>query len=873
MIEVVGLRFEYLAEAMGVDTPEPRLSWRIVGDEARRGLAQRAYEVRVERVVGEKRIGLWDSGKVASDQSVNVVYGGTKLESGWECRWRVRVWDEQGAVSAWSEEGRFVMGLLEPGDWRGEWICCGEAEDHKHIWYRKVVELDAKPRQAIGYVCSIGYHELYVNGQRIGGAVLTPGVTNLARRALYMTYDIAGALVSGRNVIGLWTGPGWARADGSYGKGVWKQSPMFRAQVHVDGSPVVVSDGSWRCKVSCSENIGLWKGGGEGTYGGERIDGRLEEADWNSVELDDSNWASAAVGSQSVELSSAVFEPDRRVQTLRPVAIEKRDGAWRVDFGRNFTGWFEVDLRGGREGEVVKIHTANRLEETLEYDQESEFIFGASGTGRFCHRFNWMAGRWVTLHGLSVEPRVEDIRGYIVSNDRQRYGQFECSNGLLNAIYETDLRTYQANTVNGAVMDCPHRERYGYGEVALACTWGCAIPNFESAAMYTKVSRDWCDVQSDDGMVNTIAPQPYSGAGGTLWSSAPITLTWECYRAYGDRRLLARAYPVFKRWLDYLNRAVTADGVLMPYARVSRFLGDWATPHGNEYGDLPEAQLFNNCVYAYDLMVSVQAATILGHDEDAQLYQQRLDQLRKSVHEHFYRPDTGRYGDGRQMAMLFPLYVRVTPESLRQKVRDGFLADLNEKGYMDTGSPGLPILFKCVVEDWAEPEVLYAAMTRTAYPSYGFFLARQESTWPEYWEVDGIASRIHTCYTSVAGYFMKGLGGIGPHPDVAGMQHVVIRPWLATALAYSRARTASLYGVIESNMKRVGGQLVLEVVIPGNSCATVHLRGATTKSVSESGKPVAEVASVKVIGEQDGSLVVQVESGRYVFDWPEPATS
>lgn len=235
---------------------------------------------------------------------------------------------------------------------------------------------------------------------------------------------------------------------------------------------------------------------------------------WNAVGFDDASWLPAARGEQSLELSAALFEPDRKVETLRPVGIEPRDGAWRIDFGRNFTGWFEIRLRGGRKGEVVKIQTANRTEETLEYDQESEYIFDATGEGTFCHRFNWMAGRWVTLVGLPTAPRLEDVAGYVVTNDRKRTGTFECSDPLLNAIYETDVRTYIANTVNGAVMDCPHRERYGYGEVALACTWGCGLPNYESAAFYTKAARDWRDVQSEDGMVNTIAPQPYLGAGG-----------------------------------------------------------------------------------------------------------------------------------------------------------------------------------------------------------------------------------------------------------------------------------------------------------------------------------------------------------------------
>lgn len=819
MLTAGDLRCEYLTDPLGVDTPAPRFSWRLCDAAPVRGRRQSAYQVIVER----DGVRLWDSGHIASGQSVNIVYAGIPLESAWDCRWRVRVWDEHGSPTAWSEEARFVMGLLDPSDWDGAWIGCAQAEAHQHLWFRKPFTLDALPDRAFSYVCSIGYHELYINGGRVGDAVLTPGVTNLQKRALYLCYDVTAFLQLGRNVVALWTGPGWARADGSFGKGVWQQTPMFRCHVEISGREPVCSDETWRCAVSSSENIGLWKGGGQGTYGGERIDARRYQPAWNAVAFDDTGWPAAKRGEQALALSSALFEPDRKVETVRPVAIESRPGAWRIDMGRNYTGWFEIILRGGREGDVVKLQTANRAEETLEYDQESEYVFDATGQGTFCHRFNWMAGRWVTIVGRCAAPRPEDIRGYAITNDRRRTGSFECSDPLLNAIYETDLRTYLANTVNGVVMDCPHRERYGYGEIALACTWGCGLPNYESAALYTKMARDWCDVQSEDGMVNTIAPQPYLGAGGTLWSSAPVTLSWEFYRAYGDRRLLEEAYPVMKRWLDYLHAAVVDDGTLMPYAKASRFLGDWATPHGSEYGDTPAAQLFNNCVYAYDLMVLEQTAGILGRRDDAMTFRERLESLRASVHARFYNPDTGTYLDGRQLSMLFPLYTRITPEPLRQTVFEGFVRALTEKGYLDTGSSGLPILLKYVTEDLGRPDLLFPCLIRTAFPGYGYFLARKETAWPEYWEVDGIKSRIHTCYTGIAGYFTKGLGGIQADPESPGMQRFIIRPGLVEGVAYARTTTTTLYGTIVSHWKREGDSVMLDVVIPPNCSAKVYL--------------------------------------------------
>jgi alpha-L-rhamnosidase len=276
-------------------------------------------------------------------------------------------------------------------------------------------------------------------------------------------------------------------------------------------------------------------------------------------------------------------------------------------------------------------------------------------------------------HMLEPDRRVETLKPVKVTHDPEK-----------------GRTTYIANTVNGVTMDCPHRERYGYGEIALACAWGCGIPNYESAAYYRKTAQDWFDVQGDDGFVNTIAPQTYRGAGGTLWSSAPVTLSWEFYRAYGDHRQLEAAYGPMKKWVDYLHGFVSDEGVLTAYESASRFLGDWATPHGSEYGNTPAAKLFNNCVYAYCLQVMVESAGTLGRDDEAEIYADRLAELRPSVHREFFDEETGEYIDGRQLSMAFPLYVGITPEPLRKSVMAKFVEEITvNKPFLDTGSSGM----------------------------------------------------------------------------------------------------------------------------------------------------------------------------------------
>lgn len=865
-IRLEGLRCEYLADPLGIDAARPRFSWKLIDPDQTRGQKQTAWQMVVTAEDGNETRVLWDSGKVESEESVNNVYAGEALRSNQAAHWKVRVWDKDGNPTAWSADARFSMGLLGAADWKGKWIRQADANEVKHIWYRKNFDLEMVPKQAFAYVCSIGYHELYVNGKRIGTQVLAPSVSNLQKRAFYVTYDIAPHLQVGDNVIALWNGPGWARADGSYGKGVWKQDSIFKCQINMSGGVSLHTDENWKCHVSHSENLGLWKGGGKGEYGGEQIDARVQIPGWNTAGYDDSAWPNASIYQKEVILSAHMLEPDRKLETLQPVSITEGDGFHTYDMGRNFTGWIEFKLRNGKEGQVVRITTANREGQIMEYNQESRYIHDASGTGTFGHRFNYNAGRWITVHGLGYKPELSDLTCHIISNDFTRMGRFESSKPLFNQIYETDLRTFVANTVNGVTMDCPHRERYGYGEIALACSWGCAIPHYEAAAYYRKVAQDWFDVQREDGFINTIAPQIYKGAGGTLWSSAPVTMSWEYYKAYGDKQQLATAYGPIKKWLDFLNRSISENGVLVPYDNVSRFLGDWATPHGSEYGDKPEAHLFNNCVYAYNLMIFVQAAEILGNPEDAKIYQKRLTDLRANAHKYFYDVQNKRYIDGRQLAMAFPLYVGITPDSEREAVFAGFVEEISaRKPYLDTGSSGLPILLKYLVEDAERADLLYRCVNRTEVPGYGYFLKRGETTWPEYWKIDGEDSHIHTCYTGISGYFTKAIGGILPDPARYGMKQFLIKPKLVGDLTHANTTSGSLYGTIVSNWSRKDRSGTFEIIVPPNTTAKIHLPAESIEDIRENNIAIDKAPGIQHLGQEKNCQILSLTSGRYLF--------
>ncbi len=150
MISVLGLKTEYLVNPLGIDVLVPRFSWQL--QSSNRGIRQMAFRIGAASSQARLRameFDVWDSGRVASDYSIEIPYGGRVLQSGERVFWRVWVWDEGGEISAPSEIAWFEMGLLSEKDWQGKWLAASGAEEAgdraagmKWIWSEGALDAD-----------------------------------------------------------------------------------------------------------------------------------------------------------------------------------------------------------------------------------------------------------------------------------------------------------------------------------------------------------------------------------------------------------------------------------------------------------------------------------------------------------------------------------------------------------------------------------------------------------------------------------------------------------------------------------------------------------------------------------------------------------
>ena len=627
-VRVVEPRCEYLAQPLGLDVVKPRLSWKLEAvDPGARGQGQSSYQVLVassEALLKQDQGDRWDSGSVKSRESANIEYAGKSLESGQACFWKVRVADERGVVSVWSEPARWTMGLMQPADWQAKWIGTDQVfvkgrgypppdNTMPDPWFRKTFELASAPVEAVAYVASVGYHELYVNGQKVGDQVLAPGATDLSHRARYVTYEIGKYLQPGRNVLGLWLGVSWSIFP-KYQTADKPATPLVLAQMDArlaDGGKVrVVTDETWKTHPSPNTLIGVWD---FMHFGGERYDANREVPNWAGADLDDSGWKTASVFQPRLTVSAEKTEPNRLVKEIRPVDIkELAKGTYRVDMGVNYAGWFELEV-SGQPGDRVEFQFSEREREAMTHRLHSVYVIGPSGQGTFRNRFNYGVGRWVQINGLRTAPSLSQMRGWLIRTDYRRAAQFECDQPLINRIYDTALWTFENLSLGGYVVDCPQRERMGYGGDAHATT-RMALNNYALGAFYTKWIEDWRDVQGADGNLPYTSPT-YWGGGGPGWSGYCVTLPWEMYLRYGDRRILEENLPMMRRWLAFLETK-SSNNMLARWGGEWDFLGDWLWPGAKGVnGNTRETLFYNNCYWIYNLRTAARVAEALGKQD------------------------------------------------------------------------------------------------------------------------------------------------------------------------------------------------------------------------------------------------------------------
>jgi alpha-L-rhamnosidase len=886
-LAVKNLRCEYKVDPVGIDVRKPRLSWELAS--AEKGVLQASYEVRVAGSEVELARGklMWDSGKQASDQSIQIEYGGPALASGKIYYWQVRTGDNHGHLSEWSKAARWEMGLLEAGDWKAKWITADLPEQEKTSnpapLLRREFAVKKKVERARLYATAMGLYELALNGKRVGDQYFTPGWTAYDFRYQYQTYDVTNAVKNGENCLGAMLGDGWFRGTmtweprrDSYGKKLALLAQL--AITYSDGTQeIVVSDDKWKAATGAVLASDL--------YNGETYDARLERAGWSEAGYKDNEWKGVTVmEAPKAKLVAPAGPAVEKIEELKPVKVfQTPAGDTVIDMGQNMVGWvkFRVTAPAGttitlRHAEVLdktgNFYTANLRsgKETIRYTSKG------AGTETFEPHFTFQGFRYVAVSGWPGEVKPEDFTGIVLHSAMPRTGTFESSSAMLNQLEHNIIWGQKGNFLD-VPTDCPQRdERLGWTGDAQVFARTASF-NHDTAGFYTKWLKDVALDQEDDGAVPFVIPNILShetrkgAAASAGWADAAVVVPWTVYQAFDDKRILQEQYPSMKAWVEYMRRQAGAS-----YIWSSGFsFGDWlafATTRSDYPGATTDKDLIQTAYFARSTELLAKTAEVLGKKADAADYAGLEEKIRGAFQKEFVTPN-GRLSSNTQTAYALALAFGLLPEAQRAEAAGRLAADVRTFGHLTTGFLGTPLLCQ-TLSDYGYMDEAYMLLNRTEYPSWLYPVTRGATTIWERWDGikpdgsfqdAGMNSFNHYAYGAIGEWMYRVVAGLEIDESAPGYKHILIQPRPGGGLTHANTTLESMYGHVASGWEIADGKLTLRIEVPANTTATVRLPKAKLADGSEGGKPLGGRSDISGARQDGDAVVLEVGSGKYAF--------
>jgi len=886
---VASLGCEHGENPTGVDVPQPRMSW--VLQSSQRGDRQTACQILVassEASLDKDAGDLWDSGKMVSDDTIQIPYAGKPLLSSQQVFWKVRAWDANGKISAWSKTATWTMGVLQNSDWRAKWIGAVDTNIPSLLLRHEFVVKPALKRALVN-ICGLGQYELTLNGKKAGDDFLSSGWTKYNKTCLYDTRDITDLLRKGKNAVGIELGngmynvpttrfkpPGWS----PYSFGPQKVIAQIRLE-YADGSVETIgTDESWRVAPGPITSSSI--------YSGEDFDARLLQNGWNKIAFNDSNWPHAIVvngpGGKLRGFSCAA--PPIREFEIHPPVLSRTitNGDVIFDLGQNAAHIPRISVTGpaGSRVRIIPSELGDGMVSTGSMGERPrsaiwcDYTKATGGVETWSPKFFYIGCRYFEVKSFPAKggtklPAVKSIEGIVVQSSSEPVGEFECSNTLFNRIRKL-VRWAQRSNMMSVMTDCPQREKRGWLEQDYLN--GPALRyEFDLAQLFTKVLNDIGDSQLSNNLVPTTAPEYaiFRDGGQTgdkrgifgdspEWASAFILIPWQQYEFDGDLNLFRLHYEAMTNYLAFLGSRASSN--IVNYG-----LGDWFDigPKHPGVAQLTPIALTATAFYYQDAEIMSRSAALLGKMDDAKHFSDLAENIRAAFNEKFYDPTNHFYATDSQTANSIPLVMGICEPTNRAGVLDSIVADVQKRGNaLTAGDVGYRYLLRALA-DGGRSDVIFDINNQSDKPGYGYQLKKGATSLTEAWDAGRDSSQNHFMLGQIQEWFYHDLAGIQNDPASAGFKKIIIAPQPVGDVTWAKASFNSVHGPITTEWKRDAKTFVLNLSIPPNTTATVFVPAESVDDVRESGVAAAKSPGVKFVRQENGSVVFEIASGKYQF--------
>ena len=789
-------------------------------------------------------------------------------------QWKVSKTLEDGWTTAGFDDSKWVAAKVLGPAGMEPWGEARVPEDRRLAarYLRKEFSVDQSVTRATVSFSGLGLSELYLNGHKIGDAVLSPAFAQYDKREFYVTYDVTKNLHSGANALGVILGNGRFYADRSkvYAGTVTFGWPKLRLNLsleYADGTTrEIVSDASWMLTTNgpiIANN----------DYDGEEYDARKELGAWDRAGFDDSKWQPVqVVAAPGGALSAQMMEPIRVTGTLQPVSVKEiQPGVFIYDLGQNMVGWCRLRV-SGPAGTAVKLRHAETLKPdgslymaNLRGAEVTDiYTLKGGGTETWEPRFVTHGFRYVELTGFPGKPDLNTIEGRVVNDDLPVAGHFLCSNELINRIY-TNIVWGTRGNYRSMPSDCPQRdERQGWlGDRSEECKGEAYL--FDIAPLYAKWRQDMADAQRTNGVIPDVAPAYWPiYSDNVTWPSSAIIIPSALERQFGDRASIGRNYDSAKLWMEHMM-TLASNNIL---ARDN--YGDWCVPpeeatliHSKDPARQTDKSLLATSYFYYDLCLMEHYAHTLNLPDDAAYWRTLAAAFKKAFNDRFLDRDQGQYSNGTQTSCVLPLAFGLVPDDMKARIFAHLIGKIENEthGHIGTGLIGGQYLNR-VLSDNGRPDLCYTIASQKDYPSWGYMVEHGATTIWELWNGNTADPTMNSgnhvmLIGDLVVWFYEYLAGIAPDNAQPGFKHIIMRPCPVGDLKFVKATHQSPYGLIASEWHRDGKKFDWRIEIPANTTATVYVPAASLDAVQAGNEKPARY--------EDGRAVFELGSGAYHF--------
>jgi len=704
---------------------------------------------------------------------------------------------------------------------------------------QKSFVLESKTGKEVLRISALGLYRAFINGQRVGNDLLTPGWTTYDKRLSYQTYEVSELLVAGENTITIWLADGWLRSPLMWGKhrltNTWGSQTAAIAELRAgegDAGLLLSTDASWQ-----SGTLPVVK---SGIYFGEEFDARVQPK--------------VTSGSEVVAFDPSILvahetTPVREMAPLAPLkSWTDAEGRTVHDFGQNVGGYVAYTVTGDA-GESVRVEHAEVLDKDGNFynvnyrtaESHTIYTLGGKGAEQYRPHFTFHGFRYARIT-TTGNAKISDVHSVPISSVTEQKASFTSGNTLVNRLVLNTVWSQRGNFIE-VPTDCPQRdERLGWTGDAQVFA-GTALYLADAHDFLAKYVRDIMADQREDGSVPHVVPDPtrqqpefYPGFyGSTGWGDAIAVIPWQLYLHYGDKDILAEALPAMIRWVDFVWSISDGPIVSPPRQWGARgfSFGDWLQPSGPSAKPLPTigddaaATLY---LYITANLVS-QIASITGDAAAAQRLADMAAQVKTAFQREFITT-SGRLAYDDQTSYALAIVHDLIPDEHLEAAKGYFKATIaRSEGRIGTGFIGTPALLPALLKI-GEVGLAADVFLQENVPGWLYQVKMGATTIWERWDAvqaDGtiynpqMNSYNHYAYGAVCQWLFEAVAGFRPDAAEPGFATIVFEPTIIPDLSPVQASHQSPRGLISAGWSVNSNTALYEVEVPQGARGVLKL--------------------------------------------------